>query len=290
MPVVEAARLCDRAAGGQILAKEIVAHARGRTRRARIQAGRRARAEGASRAGRGGRGRLGAARRVASLPLPPRLQELPPVGFVGRSAERERLRTLFDEASEGNRRLALVSGEPGIGKTRLSHPRRPGGPRRGRGRALRALRTRSSRCPTGPGSRRSPTTSSTRRSWSCTPTSSATAASSRGSCPRSGIASPTCPPPRETDPETERYLLWGAVAGLLGEASARSADRAGPRRPALGRQADALAPASTSSHKARACGSLCSPPTASPTSRRGHPLDRRARGPAPRAGRRAARA
>src|SRR5262249_8431298 len=31
---------------------------------------------------------------------------------------------------------------------------------------------------------------------------------------------PEVPPPRETDPETERYLLWGAVVGLLRQASA----------------------------------------------------------------------
>ena len=56
----------------------------------------------------------------ASIPLPPRLQELPATRFVGRVAERERLGQLFREASQGNRRLVLVSGEPGIGKTRLA--------------------------------------------------------------------------------------------------------------------------------------------------------------------------
>ena len=34
-----------------------------------------------------------------------------------------------------------------------------------------------------------------------------------------GNASPTSPSPRETDPDTERYLLFGAVVGLLREAS-----------------------------------------------------------------------
>jgi DNA-binding SARP family transcriptional activator len=56
----------------------------------------------------------------APIPLPPRLQELPATGFVGRVPERERLGELFREASQGKRRLALVSGEPGIGKTRLA--------------------------------------------------------------------------------------------------------------------------------------------------------------------------
>jgi DNA-binding SARP family transcriptional activator len=56
----------------------------------------------------------------ALLPLPPRLHELPATGFVGRVPERERLGQLLREANEGNRRLVLVSGEPGIGKTRLA--------------------------------------------------------------------------------------------------------------------------------------------------------------------------
>src|SRR6516225_6382806 len=56
----------------------------------------------------------------APIPLPPRLQELPATRFVGRVPERERLGQLSREASQGNRRLVLVSGEPGIGKTRLA--------------------------------------------------------------------------------------------------------------------------------------------------------------------------
>jgi len=56
----------------------------------------------------------------APIPLPPRLQELPATRFVGRVPEREHLGQLAREASQGNRRLVLVSGEPGIGKTRLA--------------------------------------------------------------------------------------------------------------------------------------------------------------------------
>jgi DNA-binding SARP family transcriptional activator len=40
--------------------------------------------------------------------------------FVGRRAELERLRQHFDLAVEGGRRLVLLEGEPGIGKTRLA--------------------------------------------------------------------------------------------------------------------------------------------------------------------------
>ncbi len=62
-------------------------------------------------------------------------------------------------------------------------------------------------------------------------------------CPRLRDRVPGSASPRESDPETERYLLYAAVAGLLegaGEARAAAAD---PRRPALGRRADAVAAA-----------------------------------------------
>ena len=41
--------------------------------------------------------------------------------FVGRDRELETLRTALDAAAAGNGRLAMLSGEPGIGKTRLAH-------------------------------------------------------------------------------------------------------------------------------------------------------------------------
>ncbi|MGH8973952.1 MAG: ATP-binding protein, partial [Acidimicrobiia bacterium] len=40
--------------------------------------------------------------------------------FVGRSGEVERLSQLWKEAAEGERRVALLGGEPGVGKTRLA--------------------------------------------------------------------------------------------------------------------------------------------------------------------------
>jgi hypothetical protein len=52
--------------------------------------------------------------------LPARLAAQPIVGFVGRAAPRELLRTAWKAALEGERRVVLVAGEPGIGKTRLA--------------------------------------------------------------------------------------------------------------------------------------------------------------------------
>jgi hypothetical protein len=54
------------------------------------------------------------------IALPERLRELPPTGYVGRLAERERLEELWGQARQGSLRLALIGGEAGVGKTRLS--------------------------------------------------------------------------------------------------------------------------------------------------------------------------
>ena len=62
--------------------------------------------------------------RIASLPiatrLPPALRPAPNVPFVGRATQLRRLCSLLDASSEGGRRIALVGGEPGSGKTRLA--------------------------------------------------------------------------------------------------------------------------------------------------------------------------
>lgn len=55
-----------------------------------------------------------------SLGLPAELAGASPTTFIGRSPELERLSALWDVARSGRPRLALVSGEPGIGKSRLA--------------------------------------------------------------------------------------------------------------------------------------------------------------------------
>lgn len=119
LPVVEAARLVAAARPGQILASAVVA----------ILAGTRAPAPVSQ---------LGPiqlkglpeplqvctvswepATEAASAPLPALLAGAGSL-FVARHRERERLSQLWKEAVAGERRLALVSGEPGIGKTHLA--------------------------------------------------------------------------------------------------------------------------------------------------------------------------
>jgi predicted ATPase/class 3 adenylate cyclase len=118
MPVIEAARLCDSCSPGQILAKEIVGHLA---------------------AGRGHAFMSVGALELKGLPapldvievvwepavgagiaLPERLRELPATAYVGRVPERERLAELWAQTRDGSLRLALISGEAGVGKTRLS--------------------------------------------------------------------------------------------------------------------------------------------------------------------------
>jgi tetratricopeptide (TPR) repeat protein len=118
-PVVEARRLCDAAATGQVLVGEIV----------RLLAG--------SRGGHGYTALPPLALKGMSEPvtafevawqrddagdttaLPPALVGHDTVTFVGRDEERDRLTTAWKEAQTGTRQVVLVSGEPGIGKTRL---------------------------------------------------------------------------------------------------------------------------------------------------------------------------
>jgi class 3 adenylate cyclase len=55
-----------------------------------------------------------------STPLPPLLAGPRPFGLAGRATELVALIDAWKDAAEGNRRAVFVSGEPGIGKTRLA--------------------------------------------------------------------------------------------------------------------------------------------------------------------------
>ena len=116
-PVVEAARLVATAEPGRILATAVV----------RMLAGSRC---SATFTDRGPLHLKGLAEPVSvcevswepagsSVPMPALLTDVGRV-FVGRDAELERLHLLWKEASAGERRMALVAGEPGVGKTRLA--------------------------------------------------------------------------------------------------------------------------------------------------------------------------
>jgi hypothetical protein len=117
-PVVEASRLCADAAGGQILVADLVRMlARGRGGHEFIPLGER------ELKGLPAPVPLAEVRwervRTAVAPMPPALATGQWFAFAGRVNEREALYTHWKQALTGERTLVLVSGEPGIGKTRL---------------------------------------------------------------------------------------------------------------------------------------------------------------------------
>jgi class 3 adenylate cyclase/tetratricopeptide (TPR) repeat protein len=117
-PVIEAARLCAAVGGGEILAAEVV----------RVLAGSTAQ-QGYVSVGplelKGLDHPVAAVRVdwepavVSSIPMPQLFTDVGRI-FVGRDAELERLGQLWKEAAAGERRVALLAGEPGVGKTRLA--------------------------------------------------------------------------------------------------------------------------------------------------------------------------
>jgi class 3 adenylate cyclase/pimeloyl-ACP methyl ester carboxylesterase len=120
MPVVVAERLCSEADGGQILASE-------RLRGVVGSLGGYDFSDSHSLALKGIDEPLGACEVLwehlldeSAAPLPPRLASEERTTFVGRERELERLRHHWERARGGQRQLALVTGEPGIGKTRLA--------------------------------------------------------------------------------------------------------------------------------------------------------------------------
>jgi class 3 adenylate cyclase len=219
-PVVEGARLCARAKGDQILVGELV----------RMMA-----------AGRGEHSfnPVGVlelkglsepveafevsweplADAVEGLPLPGRLRGAPPGRYVGRVAERERLAALWEAASEGLRQAVLISGEPGIGKTRLA--------------THTALELHGDRAtvlyghcdaelPAPYGAWIEALTHYVENA----PTASLDSHLERHGgelarlVPALRRRCPELPEPTASDPETERFLLFSAVAGLIEQASA----------------------------------------------------------------------
>jgi len=116
-PVIEAARLCAAARGGQILASEIVRWM--------------ARSGENTFTPLGSLDLKGLAEPVptvevgwephvqSSVPLPTFLTDIGRI-FVGRDGELDRLGQLWKEVAAGQLRMALLAGEPGVGKTRLA--------------------------------------------------------------------------------------------------------------------------------------------------------------------------
>jgi class 3 adenylate cyclase len=214
-PVIEAARLCAAAGGGKILVTEVV----------RLLTGT---AGGHAFAPVGALDLKGLAAPVAAyevrweplggpdLPMPAFLTRTGRV-FVGRDEELERLLRLWKEATAGERRVALLAGEPGIGKTRLAVELAVGV--RDSGGVVLA-----GRCDEDLGVPYQPFVEALRHYVTC--------AENRRLgryggelvrlLPELTQLVPGLPEPLRSDPETERYRLFDAVAAWLADVSAEA--------------------------------------------------------------------
>jgi class 3 adenylate cyclase len=222
-PVVESARLCAHAQGGQIVVDDLVRRLGG------------AREDDAFHS-LGGLELKGLSQPVqafelrwqplmaSGIALPERLRELPETSYVGRRAERDRLAELWRAACGGSLRVALIGGEAGVGKTRLS--------------AHLALEAHGEgapvlygRCDEDLGVPYQPWVQALGHLVSEAPELVLETHVERHGgdlarlVPALGERVPHLPAASQSDPETERYLLYAAAAGLL--------EAAGEQKPLL---------------------------------------------------------
>ncbi|MDQ3946011.1 MAG: AAA family ATPase, partial [Actinomycetota bacterium] len=211
-PVIEAARLCAAADGGEILAADVV----------RVLAGAR---QGQDYAVVGPLELKGLATPLPALrveweplsqstiPLPALLTDVGRI-FVGRDGELERLGQLWKEAVAGERRVALLAGEPGVGKTRLAAEL--AGQVHEEGAVVLA-----GRCDEDLGVPYQPFVEALRHYVDQTRSEDTAERFGRYGgelvrlVPELAARVRELPPPLASDPETERYRLFDAVGGWL---------------------------------------------------------------------------
>ena len=217
-PVVQAARLVATAGGGQILATQAV----------------RLMATGCTGVGFREVGLLHlkglpedvlafeidwAPRAGSSVPLPALLTDVGPI-FVGRDDEFSQLRWAWDATAKDGLRVVLLAGEPGVGKTRLAAEL--AGQVHGEGGMVLA-----GRCDEDLGVPFQLFVGPLRHYADHTSDQELAAGLGRFGgelvrlVPELAERVPSLPPPIASDPETERYRVFDAVAAWLGEVSTR---------------------------------------------------------------------
>jgi class 3 adenylate cyclase/tetratricopeptide (TPR) repeat protein len=212
-PVIEAARLCARAEGGEVLVTEMVQALAGTRGGAEFVSLGPVQLKGLATAVLVHRVRWEALADDAP-PLPPRLTVDPSVTFIGRAAEREVLDGAWKRAEQGALQVVLLAGEPGIGKTRLATEIALQAHGRG-GLALLG------RCDEDLALPYQPFVEALRYLVTACPQD----ALAEGLIDRGGELTRLLPElsrrvtglaaPQSADPDTERYLLFSAVSGLL---------------------------------------------------------------------------
>jgi class 3 adenylate cyclase/tetratricopeptide (TPR) repeat protein len=214
-PVIEAARLCAAAAGGEILAAEVVRVLAGAsTEQSYVSVGP-LELKGLDHPVAAVRVEWEPAV-VSSIPMPQLLTDVGRI-FVGRDAELERLGQLWKEAAAGERRVALLAGEPGVGKTRLASELATRAHEEG-GVVL------AGRCDEDLGVPYQPFVEALRHFIDHSQPAELTGRLGRYGgeltrlVPELGERVPDLHPPLQSDPETERYRLFDAVAAWLSAA------------------------------------------------------------------------
>lgn len=216
-PVVEASRLCAAAGGDEVLVSELARTTASRGEQDLQPVGE-LELKGMREPMRAFRLAWEAEDGTPALALPGRLSGAPEAGFVGRVEERAQLDRVTAAVQAGHRRLALISGEPGIGKTRLATQTALRMHARGAtvlfGRATEGLdapycawiEALSHYVEHGPQS-------------ILERHAERYGGELARLVPHLAVRVPGLPAPKQSDPETERYLLLAAAVGLLQEAS-----------------------------------------------------------------------
>jgi class 3 adenylate cyclase/tetratricopeptide (TPR) repeat protein len=161
------------------------------------------------------------ASREGAVPLPPKIPSVPAFGLYGRAAEQTAIARCWEAVKRGERRVMLLGGEPGIGKTRLSTE----AARIAHGGGAAVL---FGSCDEDISHSYRPFVEALRHYVLSAPDDVLLhhVREHRGEllriAPELAQRMPTLPKPQAAEPETERYLMFEAVTGLIAAASQAS--------------------------------------------------------------------